>query len=97
MKITLSPLASNKTTQVNVNGTTLTIDGTNYDLSSIPVGGQAEAVEGSPFIGLMTQEAVTIRYEYDTSKAVPNQSKDLNDYIFNQTAGEILSPITWRV
>lgn len=69
MKIILSPVASNKTTSVSVNSLVLTIDGTEYDLSIIPEGGQAEASEDSPFIGTVTCNSVTIRYEYESMKA----------------------------
>ena len=96
MKIILSPVASNKTTTVSVNGLALTIDGTEYDLSIIPAGGQAEASEGSPFIGTVTRGSVTIRYEYDSSKADPNQSTDWDDYTFEVTGGEVPCPIRWK-
>ena len=97
MRIILSPIASNKTTSVSVSGLTVTVDGTEYDLSVIPVGGQAEADGNSPFIGTVTRESVTIRYEYDTQLAEPNQSTDLADYTFDVTAGEVPCPIKWRV
>lgn len=96
MKIILSPLASNKTTSVSVRGLVLTIDGTEYDLSIIPEGGQAEAAEGSPFIGTVTRESVTIRYEYDSMRAEPDQSSDWGDYIFEVVEGEVPCPIRWK-
>ena len=96
MKIILSPLASNKITSVSVNGLALTIDGTEYDLSVIPEGGQAEASEESPFIGTVTRDSVTIRYEYDSSKAEPNQSTDWADYTFEVAEGEVPCPIKWK-
>ena len=97
MRIILSPIASNKTTAVSVNGPTVTVDGTDYDLSVIPEGGQAEAGENSPFIGTVTREAVTIRYEYASIVAEPNQSTDWADYTFDVTAGAVPCPIKWRV
>lgn len=96
MKIKLSPAASDKTTSVSVNGLLLTIDGTEYDLSIVPVGGQAEASEDSPFIGTVTRESVTIRYEYDSSKAEPDQSPDWDDYTFEVVGGEVPCPIKWK-
>ena len=42
MKIILSPIASSYTTQISVDGLTLTIDGTLIDLLVIPQGGVAE-------------------------------------------------------
>ena len=97
MRIILSPVASNKTTTVSISGLTLTIDGTDYDLSVIPEGGQAEAVEESPFIGTVTREQVTIRYKYDSPLAEPNQSTDWADYTFDVVSGDVPCPIKWRV
>ena len=96
MQIILSPVASNKTTIVSVSGLTVTIDGTDYDLSVIPEGGQAEASEDSPFIGTATRDAVTIRYEYDSAKAEPDQSTNWADYTFEITDGEVPCPIKWK-
>lgn len=96
MKINLSPVASNKTTTTSVNGLIVTIDGTEYDLSVIPLGGQAEASEDSPFIGTVTRNSVTIRYEYDSSKAEPNQSTNWDDYTFEVVEGEVPCPIKWK-
>jgi len=96
MKIILSPVASNKTTTVSLSGMVLTIDGVEYDLSIIPEGGQAEASEDSPFIGTVTRDLVTIRYEYDSMKAEPDQSKDWDDYTFEITEGEVPCPIKWK-
>ena len=96
MKIVLSPVASNKTTTVSLSGLVLTIDGVDYDLSIIPEGGQAEASEDSPFIGTVTQESVTIRYEYDSMKAEPDQSTNWADYTFDVVEGEVPCPIKWK-
>lgn len=96
MKIILSPVASNKTNSVSVNDLVITIDGTEYDLSVIPEGGQAEASEDSPFIGTVARDSVTIRYEYDSSKAEPNQSTDWDDYTFDVVGGEVPCPIRWK-
>ena len=96
MKIILSPIASNHTTTVLVSGLVITIDGTPVDLSVIPEGGLAEPDENSPFIGNVTRNEVTIRYHYDSKKAVPHQSKDWNDYTFEVSEGEVPCPIKWR-
>ena len=96
MIIKLSPVASHKTTSVSVDGLVLTIDDTDYDLSIIPEGGQAEASEDSPFIGTVTRESVTIRYEYDSSKAEPDQSTNWDDYTFDVVEGEVPCPIRWK-
>ncbi len=95
MIIKLSPIASNKTTTVSINGLTLTIDGQEIDLSVIPEGGEAEPEEGSPFIGKVTRDEVTVRYEYDSFKAEPDQSTDWADYTFEVTNGDVPCPIKW--
>lgn len=96
MKIILSPIASNKTTTVSLSGLVLTIDGTEYDLSIIPEGGQAEASEDSPFIGTVTRESVTIRYEYDSMKAEPDQSTNWDDWTFFVESSDVPCPIKWK-
>lgn len=96
MKIILSPIASTKTTTVSISGLTLAIDDTDYDLDQIPEGGQAEAAEGSPFIGTLTREKVTIRYEYDSNLAESDQSTDWADYTFDVVSGDVPCPIKWK-
>lgn len=96
MKIILSPVSGYKTTTVSISGLVLTIDDAEYDLSIIPEGGQAEASEGSPFIGTVTRESVTIRYEYDSMKADPDQSTNWDDYTFDMVEGEVPCPIKWK-
>jgi hypothetical protein len=96
MKIILSPIASNKTTTVSINGLTLTIDGQEIDLSVIPEGGEAEPDENSPFIGKVTRDEVTIRYEYNSRLAEPNQPTDWDSYTFEITDGDVPCPIKWK-
>ena len=69
MKIILSPIASNRTTEVSVSGLIITIDGQPIDLSVIPEGGYAEPDDESPFIGKVTRDEVTVRYHYESLKA----------------------------
>jgi len=57
MKFTLSPqvgLPGQPETTIHVAGETITIDGTPYDLSPVPEGGEATA-EDAPFIGKITR------------------------------------------
>lgn len=95
MRVTLNPCPVWHNTKVSVNGLIVTVDGIDYDLLAIPDGGQAEAEEGSPFIGIVTRELVTINYCYDSSKAEPLQSTDWNDYTFEVEEGEVPCPIKW--
>ena len=96
MKIILSPIASNRTTTVSVSGLVITIDGQPIDLSVIPKGGYAEPEDDSPFIGKVTRNEVTIRYHYESLKAIPDQSTNWDDYTFEVTEGEVPCPIKWR-
>jgi hypothetical protein len=96
MKIILSPIAASKTTTVSLNGSILTIDGQDIDLSVIPVGGEAEPDEGSPFIGKVTRDEVTIRYEYNSQLAEHDQASNWDDYTFDITEGDVPCPIKWR-
>jgi hypothetical protein len=93
MKIILSPIASNTDTQVSVSGLVITVDGTDYDFSVIPEGGQAEAEENGPFTGIVTREEVTVKYAYDSQTAEPQQSTDWADYTFEITGGPVPDPI----
>jgi hypothetical protein len=96
MKIILSPIASNRTTEVSVSGLVITIDGQPIDLSVIPDGGYAEPGDESPFIGNVTRDEVTVRYHYESIKAEPDQSKDWADYTFEVTDGPVPCPIVWK-
>lgn len=98
MKFILSPIAEVNAPkmQISINGLVVTINGQEYDLSVIPEGGQAEATDNSPFIGIITRERVTIRYQYDMVLAEDNQSTDWADYIFYVTNGEVPCPIKWK-
>lgn len=93
MKIILSPIASDHDTRVSVDGLIVTVDGTPYDLSVIPEGGQAEAEEASPFIGIVTRDEITARYHYDSATALDNQPDDWAAYTFEIENGEVPDPI----
>lgn len=95
MNIILSPDASKTTTTVSIAGLIVTINGTAYDLSEIPLGGQAEA--DLPFLGIVTRDEVTIKYEYDSSLAMAHQSPNVSDYTFDISNGAVPSPIEWKV
>jgi hypothetical protein len=96
MKIILSPIASNRTTEVTVSGLVITIDGQPIDLSVIPEGGYAEPDDESPFIGKVTRDEVTVRYHYESIKAIPDQSTNWADYTYEVTDGTVPCPIVWK-
>jgi len=96
VKIILSPIASNHTTKISVDGLVITVDGVAIDLSVIPEGGVAEPNQDSPFAGQVTRENVTVSYHYESAKALPNQSKNWDDYTFEIVSGDVPSPIMWK-
>ena len=93
MQIILSPVAANEDTTVSINGLIVTVNGTPYDLSVIPAGGDAQPDANEPFIGTMTRDKVTILYKYNSATAEPNQPTDIADYTFDITSGDVPSPI----
>jgi hypothetical protein len=96
MKIILSPIASNYTTEVSVDNLTIIIDDTLVDLSVIPVGGYAEPENDDNFIGKVTRDEVVISYHYKSAEAEPSQSTDWADYTFEITSGLVPCPIVWK-
>lgn len=95
MIITLSPQASNETTIVSVNGDFLTVDGVDYNFSTLPNNSQ---VEGElPAVGTIKKidsvVHVTLLYKYDSTLSENSQSTNADDYIFDVVAGEVPSPI----
>jgi hypothetical protein len=68
MRITLSPvrgLPGEPETEIAVAGETITVDGTPYDLSAVPEGGEAMPAGEHPFVGSITRQdgeiACTVR------------------------------------
>ena len=95
MKLTLSPqvgLPGQPETTIHVSGDTITIDGTPYDLSPVPEGGEATA-DDSPFIGKITRQNGVIhctllaRLGYT---AVDDQGKA--PWIIENASGDITIP-----
>lgn len=95
MRIQLSPIASDHTTQVSLSGLVLTIDGVDYDLSVIPEGGEAEGQDGSPFLGKVTRDYCEITYHYDMRLAKSDQPVDRAAYLIEWLDGDMPSPIIW--
>jgi len=96
MLVVLSPIASNRTTIVSVDGLVLTIDGVPIDLSVIPEGGYAVPQEGGPFVGKVTRELARVKYHYDSALAEPIQSVDWANYAFEVEDGVVPCPIAWK-
>jgi len=99
MKITLSPvrgLPGQPETEITVSGDTITVDGIDYDLSSVPEGGEATPQgEDHPFIGKITREGGTVhcgvRVRYDDT-AKRNQPTDPAHWIVDVSSGPVTIP-----
>ena len=98
MKIKLNPIVVSQSKQapvISLSGLVLTIDGQKIDLSSIPVGGQAES-DTDLLQGIVTRDEVTINYLYSTDIYESNQSTKQQDYEFDITEGTISCPLKKR-
>lgn len=98
MKIKLNPIVKHESTTppiISLKGLMLTIGDTDYDLSVIPEGGQAEAEE--PFVGVCTREEVSVMYPYSTDLYEPNQPTDASVYEIELADGEaVVCPLIKR-
>ena len=95
MKLTLSPqfgLPNQPETTLHVAGDIITVDGTPYDLSPVPEGGEATA-EDSPFVGKITRIngvincAVLVQLD---STAADDQGSD--PWVIESATGDIIIP-----
>ena len=95
MKLTLSPqvgLPDQAETTIYIAGDNITIDGTPYDLSPVPEGGEATA-EDSPFVGKITRingviHATVLTRLGDT--AADDQGSD--PWVIENATGDITIP-----
>jgi hypothetical protein len=97
-KITLSPQAGTRNTQISAVDSVLTIDGVDVDFSGIEDGGSAQGSD--KIIGTVRNfdgvYYLTVLYQYDMNTAELQQSADPLDYIVQLISGEIESPITQK-
>lgn len=98
MKITLSPVASSRTSTISVQGERLTVDGQEFDLSVLPDNSVCEATY--PAVGTVKKQGgeieITIIYHYDSAKAESHQPTSASAYTFNISSGAVPCPILWR-
>lgn len=99
MHITLSPqraLPGQPETTIFVNGDTITVDGTLYDLSAVPEGGEGiPKGENHPFVGRISREGGTIRATVRArlgENAEPDQPADPAHWIIPEADGAVSIP-----
>ena len=97
MKLTLSPqvgLPGHPETTLHVAGDTITIDGTPYDLSPVPEGGEGEWPD-SPIIGKITRQDgklhVTVRVVLGDD-AESNQPTNPAHWVVPDASGDVEIP-----
>ena len=100
MKITLHPIAGlpgAADDAVSVAGDVLTVNGTAYDLSTVPEGGEAMPEGDHPFIGPITRKDgelhLGLRLVYDRGTALPDQPVDPDHWRVTLTSGALPDPI----
>lgn len=100
MQITISPVAGlpdQPETTIAVAGDVITVEGTPYDLASIPEGGTATPEGDHPFVGVITRQAgeihCTILCLYDPARAEPDQPADPAHWTVTVASGPVALPI----
>ncbi len=101
MRIRLIVQASDRDTDVSVAGDIVTVNGTDYDLSAVPEGGEGwPGGGGHPFLGPIRREdgqiVCAVKYRYDSRTAAPHQPVDPGARSLEITAGPVPDPIQRR-
>lgn len=98
MKLTLhlqAGLPGDPETTSSVAGDNLTVDGSAYDLSPVPEGGEVTPEGESPFVGAITRQNgeihAAILWRYDARTAEPNQGTALP--VVSITSGDVPDPV----
>ena len=99
MHLTLSPmrgLPGQPETEITVSGDTITVDGTPYDLSAVPEGGEATPQgDDHPFTGKITRTNGIIHCAVRVSlgdDALPDQPTDPAHWIVDVSSGPVTIP-----
>ena len=97
MHLTLSPqagLPGQPETTLHIAGDIITIDGTSYDLSPVPEGGEGEW-DDSPITGKITRQDgtlhVTVRVVLGDD-ALPDQPADPAHWVVPDASGDVVIP-----
>jgi len=82
-------------TTASVSGEVITVDGTAYDLSSVPEEGLAQPHGDHPFVGPITRTEgviyVAVKWQYKTETSEADQPK--SPPVFELTEGEVPDPV----
>lgn len=92
MIINLIPQVVTQTTEapvVKLDNSVLEVNGEFYDLSLLR-GGVATALEDTPFMGQMSEDEVTILYQYSTDIYSSSQSMNKADFRIELLSGQTL-------
>ena len=99
MNLTLSPqrgLFGQLETTISVSGDTIIVDGTTFDLSAVPDGGEATPEGVHPFVGTITRQGgvihATVRIRLDGT-AEREQPSDPAHWILEGAEGPVELPI----
>lgn len=101
-KLKLSPQSNNTlnkaNTEISVNGSVITYEGTEYNFSNLPDNSEVEAE--LPAVGKIKKTngliEITLMYQYNGYTAEPNQSMNPLDYEFLVDTGTVPCPIVWK-
>lgn len=95
MHLTLTPqqgLPGQSEMTIHVAGDTITLDGTPYDLSAVPEGGEGWPEEGTPFIAPITRTGGTLHVSLIGrmgSEAAPDQD---GPWVIENATGDVEIP-----
>ena len=95
MHLTLSSqvgLPGQPETTLHVMGDVITIDGTPYDLSPVPEGGEGWPEGDTPFIGPITRQGGVLRVQIVArlgDDAAPDQA---GPFVINDASGDVVIP-----
>jgi len=95
MRITTNLSVNENETTASVTGEVITVNGTAYDLSSVPEGGLAQPQGDHPFKGHITREDgvihVVVNWYYNADTSETNQP--MIHPVFEITDGDVPDPV----
>jgi len=91
LKLNLSPVRSDEPTTASVNGTVLTVNGTDYDLSELPDG----AIAQHPELGKVTRKGddYECAIKLGHGKNAPEETRFPEPIVLTDYSGDIKLPV----